>query len=45
MNCTGLEKQETDELGKNHCQNDNNFDTIGEGAMYEIPESETCKNI
>ena len=44
MNCTGLEKQETDELGKNHCQNDN-FDTIEEGAIYEIPESETCKNI
>ena len=34
--------QVKDELDKNHGQNDNNFDTIGEGAIYEIPESETC---
>ena len=34
--------QVKDELDKNHGENDNNFDTIGEGAIYEIPESETC---
>ena len=34
--------QVSDELGKNHSANDNDFDTIGEGVLYEVPNHPLC---
>ena len=31
-----------DEADKNHSSSDNNFDTIGEGCLYEVPGHPLC---